>query len=94
MVARVTADLKRDNVSLLAAGVAFFGMLALVSALVALLSVYGLVADPADIRRNVDELLAAARAEVSRLVESQLSTIVRTSRRRTCSSVPWAPSWS
>ena len=52
VVARVTADLKRDNVSLLAAGVAFFGMLAQVPALVALLSVYGLVADPADIRRQ------------------------------------------
>ena len=76
---RVKREIKRDDVPLLAAGVAFFALLALVPALVALVSLYGLVADPADIQRNVDDVLAAAPAEVRDLVESQLSSIVDSS---------------
>jgi membrane protein len=77
--ARLKRDVKRDDVSLLAAGVAFYAMLALVPALVALVSVYGLVADPNDIRRNVDDVLSAAPREVRALVRSQLSAIVDSS---------------
>ena len=73
---RVKADLKADDAPLLAAGVAFYGLLALVPALVALVSVYGMVADPADIQRNVDDVLAAAPTEVRELVQSQLKSIV------------------
>lgn len=77
---RMKKAIKRDDVPLLAAGVAFFALLALVPALVALVSVYGLVADPADIQRNVEDVLAAAPQEVRDLVESQLSSIVDGSR--------------
>jgi membrane protein len=73
---RVAADMKADDAPLLAAGVAFYALLALVPALVALVSVYGMVADPADIERNVDSVLAAAPTEVRDLVQSQLSSIV------------------
>ena len=76
---RLRAEVKRDDVPLLAAGVAFFVLLALVPGLVALVSLYGLVADPADIQRNVDDVLAAAPREVRDLVESQLSSIVDSS---------------
>ena len=79
VAARLKRDVKRDDVSLLAAGVAFYAMLALVPALVALVSVYGLVADPNDIRRNVDDVLSAAPREVRALVRSQLSAIVDSS---------------
>jgi membrane protein len=74
---RTWRAMRRDNAPLLAAGVAFFGLLALVPSLVALVSAYGLVADPADIQRNVDDALAAAPDEVRDLVESQLRAIVR-----------------
>ncbi|MBN2624478.1 MAG: YihY/virulence factor BrkB family protein [Acidimicrobiales bacterium] len=73
---RVKEQFKLDAVPLLAAGVAFFALLALVPALVALVSVYGLVADPADIERNIDDALSAAPTEVRELVSSQLSSIV------------------
>ncbi|HEX5365049.1 MAG TPA: YihY/virulence factor BrkB family protein [Acidimicrobiales bacterium] len=76
---RLQAQAKEDDVPLLAAGVAFFGMLALVPALVALVSVYGLVADPADVQRSVEDALQAAPAEVRDLVSSQLSSIVESS---------------
>lgn len=73
---RVMRQVKSDNVPLLAAGVAFFALLALVPSLVALVSVYGLVAEPADIQRNIEDALAAAPTEVQDLVSSQLSSIV------------------
>ena len=76
---RLKADIKNDAVGLLAAGVAFYALLALVPTLVALVSLYGLVADPSDIERTVDDLLAAAPSEVQDLVRSQLSAIVESS---------------
>jgi membrane protein len=72
---RVKEEAKRDQVPLLAAGVAFFGLLALIPALVALLSLYGLVADPHEIRRQVDDALAAAPSEVRDMIGQQLSSI-------------------
>jgi membrane protein len=76
---RVKAEMKSDDVPLLAAGVAFFALLALVPALAALVSLYGLVADPADIERNLEDVLAAAPQEVRDLVTSQLESIVDSS---------------
>lgn len=75
---RVKDQFRRDDVPLLAAGVAFFALLALVPTLVALVSVYGLVADPADIENNIEGVMSAAPTEVQDLVTSQLSTIVET----------------
>jgi membrane protein len=76
---RVKVQFKRDDVSLLAAGVAFFAMLSLVPTMVALVSLYGLFADPEDIERSVEDTLQAAPDEVRQLVTSQLSTIVDSS---------------
>jgi membrane protein len=76
VLVRLKTQVKDDDVPLLAAGVAFFALLALVPSLVALVSVYGLVADPADIQRNIDDVLRAAPTEVRELVSSQLSSIV------------------
>lgn len=45
---------KRHPASVLAGGVAFFGFLSVFPALVALVSAYGLLADPHDVKRQVD----------------------------------------
>jgi membrane protein len=76
---RVKTDVKADDATLLAAGVAFYFLLALVPALVALVSTYGMVADPQDIQTTVDDALKAAPTEVQDLVESQLTSIVESS---------------
>ncbi len=73
---RLKRQLQEDDVPLLAAGVAFFGLLALVPSLVALVSIYGLIADPADVQSTVDDALRAAPAEVRDLVSSQLESVV------------------
>ena len=79
---RTVSEAKQDRVTLLAAGVAFFFFLALVPLLVVVVSMYGLLASPAEIRQFASDWLAAAPREVRRLVTSQLETIARTSNGR------------
>jgi membrane protein len=76
---RTLKDAKRDGVPLLAAGVAFYALLALPPALTAVTGLYGLIADPADANRQVGDLLAAAPSEVRDLVASQLEAITTAS---------------
>ncbi len=71
--------MERDNVVLMSAGVAFFALLALVPALVALVSIYGLVADPAEVGQQIDAALAAAPSEVQDLVSEQLTSVTEQS---------------
>lgn len=68
-----------DNLDLIAAGVAFYGFLALVPLLGALVLTYGLVVDPAELARHVTELAAVMPADAARLVNEQLSNLVTTS---------------
>src|SRR3954451_18183382 len=79
--ARVRKESKDDGVSLLSAGVAFYAMLAFVPALVALVSLYGLVAKPSDVQRQVTSSLSAAPTEVRNLVTAQLESIVNSAGR-------------
>lgn len=80
---RTVKDAKRDGVPLLSAGVAFYALLALPPALTALTGLYGLLADPADANRQVEDLLAGAPREVRELVASQLEAITTASSSRT-----------
>jgi membrane protein len=50
---RTKRELQRDQVTSVAAGVAFFGMLAVFPAMIAAVSLYGLLANPADVERQV-----------------------------------------
>jgi membrane protein len=77
VVRRVKKKMVRDDASLLAGGVAFFGLLALVPALVALVSVYGLFASEATVSDQVGKVLGAAPEAVRNLVDEQLRAIVR-----------------
>jgi len=72
---RVKSEAKSDHASLLAAGVALYGLLALVPALIALLSVYGLVADPQRINDQLASALTAAPAEVRAVISQQVRDI-------------------
>lgn len=75
VLVRVRAEARRDNVGILAAGVAFFAMLAIVPAAAAVVAIYGLVSDPADVQRQIVDALDAAPAEVRELVAQQLSNV-------------------
>jgi membrane protein len=71
--------LQRDNVSLLSAGVALFFLLALIPALIAGVSIYGLVADPSEVQEQVEDLTDGAPEEVQALLETQLERITESS---------------
>src|SRR5688572_26605510 len=75
----VWAEAKRDNLTLLAAGVAFYAMLALVPSLIALVTVYALVADPAKISEQIEPMTSLLPQEAVALVEQQLTAIVESS---------------
>ncbi|MEO7398418.1 MAG: YihY/virulence factor BrkB family protein [Ilumatobacteraceae bacterium] len=79
IAARTLVETKEDNVALLAAGMAFYALLALVPALIATISIYGIVADPASIGEQVISALAAAPTEVRELVTTQLESIAESS---------------
>jgi membrane protein len=72
---RTKGEAKEDHVVLLAAGVALFALLALVPALIALISIYGLVADPDRIDEQLSDALSAAPTEVRDLISQQVRDI-------------------
>jgi membrane protein len=79
--ARSLADHARDHqLSLIGAGVAFFALLSIAPAMVAAVSIYGLVASPADVSRRVDDLGAAMPAEARQLLTDQLHQVVQSNR--------------
>jgi membrane protein len=80
-VARSVGGRARDHqLSLIGAGVAFFALLSIPPAMVAVVSVYGLVASPADVTRRIDELSATMPAEARQVVTDQLQQVVGSSR--------------
>ena len=72
---RVKVSLKRDHVSLLAAGVAFKALLALFPALVAVITVWGLFADPQDIAEQLGGFTDGLPEGAGELLEGQMTNI-------------------
>jgi membrane protein len=68
-----------DNVGLIAAGVAFYGFLAIVPVLGAIVLSYGLVATPETVLANVKSLTGALPADAAGLIGEQLLNVVKTS---------------
>ena len=78
---RVKAEVKQDNVTLLAAGVAFYAMLAIFPAIIAVVTVYGMVADPAQVESQVNELAKSLPAGADQLLTEQLTNVVNAGRQ-------------
>ncbi len=78
---RAWRETKDDNVPLLAAGVAFFAFLALFPGLIAAVTLYGLVADPAQVQEQVSGLSGALPAESARLLRDQALEVTTQSER-------------
>ena len=75
VVRRAVAESSSDNVPVLAGGVAFFAFLALFPALIAASTLYGLVADPATVSRQVENLAGALPEEAQPLVAGILQSL-------------------
>lgn len=76
VVKRAWAEAKADQVPLLAAGVAFYSFLALFPAMIALVSLYGLVADPQQVERQVESFSSALPDDAAQLLTTSLQGIV------------------
>lgn len=75
---RVLQEVKADNVPLLSAGVAFYALLALFPALVAVVSIYGLLADPSEVARQLESLTRTMPREAATLLVDQARDIAGT----------------
>ena len=68
-----------DNVALVSAGVAFYGFFALLSLLGLIVLVYGFVADPSTVIKQVQALTGVFPTDVALLIGDQLMTAVKSS---------------
>jgi membrane protein len=78
---RVKAEVKEDNVTLLAAGVAFYAMLAIFPAIIAVVTVYGMVADPSQVGSQVGELAKGLPSGADQLLTTQLKSVTSAGRQ-------------
>lgn len=76
---RAWAEAGQDNISLIASGVAFCGILAMVPMLGAIVLSYGLIATPETVIENVRSMMSVMPADAARLIGEQLANIVTTS---------------
>ncbi|RRQ23009.1 YihY/virulence factor BrkB family protein [Thiohalobacter thiocyanaticus] len=75
VMARVWGEIGRRNLGLVAAGVAFYGLLALFPAIAALIAVYGLVADPAHVSQQFAILEKMLPADAYTLLQQQMQQL-------------------
>jgi membrane protein len=74
---RTRLGIRDTHASIVAAGVAFYAFLALIPALIALVIIYGLVANPADIKDQIGSFASAAPKDAQRLLTTQLTSITK-----------------
>lgn len=72
---RVKDEVTTDNLSIVAAGVAFYALLAIVPAMGALVSIYGLVADPTDVERHIRAIGGFLPQEAAEIIYEQLHRV-------------------
>ena len=68
---RVFTESSRDNLSVVAAGCAFYALFAIFPAISALISLYGLVADPANVEQSSVCLATCCRSKRTILLSSR-----------------------
>jgi membrane protein len=69
---RVKNEIAQDNLSMLAAGAAFYGLLALFPSVAAIVSLYGLFTDPQTVAEHIQVLQGIVPDEASSIINDQL----------------------
>jgi membrane protein len=77
---RTWEETGKDNIGLIAAGIAFYAFAAIVPLLGAVVLNYGLFAEPETVRSNVEHVFAAVPREAATIITEQLVTVVETSK--------------
>jgi len=79
VVRRAFKESSADNVPILAAGVAFFGFLAIFPAIIAAITLYGIFADPETVAAQVRDLSAALPEQAQPILADQLQSVASAS---------------
>ncbi len=80
---RVYTETNDDNLSLIAAGVAFYIFLAFVPLLASIVLLYGLAADPQLVARHILLIVANLPADIANIIAEQLKSITSTNAEQT-----------
>jgi membrane protein len=75
ILSRVKDEVAKDHLSVLAAGVGFYSLLAIFPALAATVSIYGLIADPRDVESQAALVVGLIPEESRAIITGQLATI-------------------
>jgi membrane protein len=84
VVRRLRRELAEGRVSIMAGGVAFYGFLALFPALTALVSIYGLLADPHRIGEQLDARAVLLPEQVRDVLRTELTSLASRSTGTLC----------
>jgi membrane protein len=74
---RVGSRIGEDNISIMAAGVAFYALLSIFPGLTTLISLYGLIADPDDIRKLIESARGVLPDEALSLLTAQVTALLQ-----------------
>jgi membrane protein len=77
ILTRTWNEIGNDNVSILAAGVAFYALLSIFPAFSAIVSLYGLAADPHQVEQQVAAMQGVLPAEAANLLTEQLKSLTQ-----------------
>ena len=78
---RVRHEARDDNVALVAAGIAFYALLSVAPALAVVLSVYGLMASPADVQQQIQSVSGYLPPDAAEVLRRQLHDVASTYTR-------------
>ncbi|WP_022708522.1 YihY/virulence factor BrkB family protein [Paracoccus zeaxanthinifaciens] len=72
---RVKNEISSDHVSVVSAGVAFFGLLAIFPAIAAVISIAGFFLDPADVAGQLDSLVTILPESAASIIQDQITAV-------------------
>lgn len=81
ILVRVKDEMAKDNLSVLAAGVGFYSLLAIFPALAAAVSIYGLAFDPHGVEQQISMVIGLIPEEARTIITDQLSAITSQPRQ-------------
>jgi membrane protein len=76
VLSRVWLGIGRDHLSIIAAGVAFFGTLAIFPAIASLIALYGLIADPIQVSQSLHAVQPVLPPDVYVMIENQVGQLI------------------
>lgn len=78
VAARVSTNIGAHNLSIISAGIAFFGLFSVFPTIAALIALYGLVSDPAEIGYSLKQVEPFLPPDTYSIIESQITDLSKT----------------